>query len=300
MRCCAAVAYLHPALPRPNLTVIPRTFVPRVLFEGGRAAASSPSRRRADRPGAASGGASCAAARTSRRSSCCCPASVRATSSTASASTWSSTCPRSAATSRTTSAGIILSHRRPDDARRTAETEENVALLQTQGRGPLTSNVAESGGFWRSRTGIEAPDIQFHFAPVIFVDEGLLEPFDHAYSYGASVVKPSRAGASRWRSADPADKPRILANFLGTDEDWAVPVAGIRKLPGDPRPSPLTRYERAPYDVPDSDDEDAIRAHVRAKATTSTTRSAPARWAGSSTRSCASRASRGCAWSTPR
>ena len=33
----------------------------------------------------------------------------------------------------------------------TAETEENLGLLQTEGRGPLTSNFAESGGFFRTR-----------------------------------------------------------------------------------------------------------------------------------------------------
>ena len=37
MRCSAAVAYLHPALARPNLTLMPGAPVTRVLFEGERA-----------------------------------------------------------------------------------------------------------------------------------------------------------------------------------------------------------------------------------------------------------------------
>src|SRR5215470_19368701 len=37
MRASAAVAYLHPAMARPNLTVLPNTLAHRVLFEGGRA-----------------------------------------------------------------------------------------------------------------------------------------------------------------------------------------------------------------------------------------------------------------------
>jgi choline dehydrogenase-like flavoprotein len=161
-------------------------------------------------------------------------------------------------------AGIILFTDDPTTLE-TAETEENVALLQTQGRGPLTSNIAESGGFWRSRDGIDAPDIQFHFAPVMFADEGLLEPFDHAYSYGACVVKPKARGRVSLRSADPADKPKILTNFLGTEEDWAVQVAGIRKCLEIREQQPLKAYERAPYEVPDGDSDEAIRAHVRAK-----------------------------------
>ena len=161
-------------------------------------------------------------------------------------------------------AGIILFTDDPTTLE-TAETEENVALFQTQGRGPLTSNIAESGGFWRSRDGIDAPDIQFHFAPVMFADEGLMDPFDHAYSYGACVVKPSARGRVSLRSADPAAKPKILTNFLGTEEDWEVQVAGIRKCLEIREQAPLKGYERAPYEVPDSDDDEAIRAHVRAK-----------------------------------
>ena len=37
MRASAAVAYLHPATERPNLTVMPYMHVRRVLFEGTRA-----------------------------------------------------------------------------------------------------------------------------------------------------------------------------------------------------------------------------------------------------------------------
>jgi choline dehydrogenase len=161
-------------------------------------------------------------------------------------------------------AGIILFTDDPTTLE-TAETEENVALLQSQGRGPLTSNIAEAGGFWRTREDLEAPDIQFHFAPVMFADEGLMDPFDHAYSYGACVVKPSSRGRVSLRSADPAHKPRILTNFLGTEEDWAVQVAGIRKCLEIREQAPLKAYERGPYEVPDSDSEEDIRAHVRAK-----------------------------------
>ena len=197
-------------------------------------------------------------------------------------------------------AGIILFTDDPTTLE-TAETEENVALLQTQGRGPLTSNIAEAGGFWRSRDGLDAPDIQFHFAPVMFADEGLLDPFDHAYSYGVCVVKPSSRGSVSLRSADPADKPRILHNYLTTEDDWAATIAGIRTVPGDPRAVAAEGLRAG-----------AVRGAGRR---TATRRSAPtcreeprhlppdvgpARWARWSTPSCASRASTACAWSTPR
>ena len=131
-------------------------------------------------------------------------------------------------------AGIILFTDDPTTLE-TAETEENVALLQTQGRGPLTSNIAEAGGFWRSRDGLDAPDIQFHFAPVMFADEGLLEPFDHAYSYGACVVKPTSRGSVSLRSADPADKPKIVTQLPHHRGGLGGHDRRHPQVPGDPR-----------------------------------------------------------------
>ena len=46
----------------------------------------------------------------------------------------------------------------------TAESAANVALLQSEGRGPLTSNIGEAGGFLRSKDGLVAPDFQIHAA----------------------------------------------------------------------------------------------------------------------------------------
>jgi len=42
---------------------------------------------------------------------------------------------------------------------------ENIDLLQKEGRGPLTSNVAETGGFARTRPDLSPPDIQYYFVP---------------------------------------------------------------------------------------------------------------------------------------
>ena len=56
-----------------------------------------------------------------------------------------------------------------------AESEENLALLTTEGRGPLTSNFAESGGFLRTDDALEAPDIQLHHIPILFPEAGAAE-----------------------------------------------------------------------------------------------------------------------------
>src|SRR3954470_2854176 len=264
MRCSTAVAYLHPALPRPNLTLIPMALVTRVLFQGTRASgveAVVEGSLTALRAGEV---ILCAGAYQSPQLLMLSGVGPRDELAGHGIDVLVDQPAVGGNLQDHLNAGIILFTDDPTTLE-TAETEENATLLQTQGRGPLTSNIAEAGGFWRSRDGLEAPDVQFHFAPVMFADEGLLEPFDHAYSYGVCVVKPTARGRVWLRSADPADKPRILNNFLGTEEDWAATVAGVRKCLEIREQSPLKEYERSPYEVPDGDSDEAIRAHVRAK-----------------------------------
>jgi choline dehydrogenase-like flavoprotein len=110
----------------------------------------------------------------------------------------------------------------------TALTPENVELLKTEGRGPLSSNIAEAGGFVRTRPGLDAPDCQFHCAPVLFYEEGLGPTVEHGIAFGPGVVKPTSRGVVTLRTPSPYSKPRILHNYLTTDEDRQTIFAGVR------------------------------------------------------------------------
>ena len=72
----------------------------------------------------------------------------------------------------------------------------NVVKAQKAGRGPLTSNVAESGGFFKSRADLDLPDMQLHVAPTGFYNNGLHEPVRRALTMGTQPAHPHRAG--RW------------------------------------------------------------------------------------------------------
>jgi choline dehydrogenase-like flavoprotein len=88
--------------------------------------------------------------------------------------------------------------------------------------------VAEAFAFVRSRPGLAQPDLQFHFAPAYFVDNGFEEYDGHAITMGPGLVAPRSRGWLRLRSADPTDKPRIQTNTLAEPEDVAALVAGAR------------------------------------------------------------------------
>jgi choline dehydrogenase len=110
-----------------------------------------------------------------------------------------------------------------------ADAEKPKALLEYLLRrtGPLTSTVAEAFAFVRSRPGLPSPDLQFHFAPAYFVDNGFQEYDGHAVTMGPVLVQPKSRGWVRLRSADPSAKPRILTNSLAEPEDVEALVSGV-------------------------------------------------------------------------
>jgi choline dehydrogenase len=141
-------------------------------------------------------------------------------------------------------------------------TPENIELLESEGRGPLTSNIPEAAGFFRTRPGLEAPDVQFHFAPSMFFDEGLTAPADHGYCFGPVVIHPTSRGRVMLRTPLPDSKPRVLCNFLTTEEDRASMLAGMRMALAVAEQPALKAVERAPFSVPASDADADLWAFI--------------------------------------
>ncbi|MFO0802593.1 MAG: GMC family oxidoreductase N-terminal domain-containing protein [Gemmataceae bacterium] len=90
------------------------------------------------------------------------------------------------------------------------------------------SNLADGGLFFH--TGVAekepAPDVQFHFAPVPWAHERF--PIDgHGFTIGVNVARPRSRGSVRLRSADPADAPCIQPNLLQHSDDRLRMLRGI-------------------------------------------------------------------------
>jgi len=142
-------------------------------------------------------------------------------------------------------------------------TPENFELLHAEGRGPLTSNLPEAGAFFRSRPDLPAPDIEFHFSPSLFYDEGLTAPHDHGYVFGPVLVKPFARGKVLLRTPMADSKPKVLSNFLTTEEDRAAFVEGTRVALEVAAQSVLQEVMKEPFSVPASDSEEDILAWGR-------------------------------------
>jgi hypothetical protein len=44
------------------------------------------------------------------------------------------------------------------------------------------------GGFFRTVSGLDALDVQLHVGPVMYYNQGLSPPFDHAYTFGPNIL----------------------------------------------------------------------------------------------------------------
>jgi choline dehydrogenase len=95
--------------------------------------------------------------------------------------------------------------------------------------GPATSNVAEAGAFARTDAKAASPDIQFHFIPAYVIDHGRIKPEGHGITLHVCCLRPESRGELRLASADPAAPPAIDPNYLAGEADLKVLVAGIRR-----------------------------------------------------------------------
>jgi choline dehydrogenase len=149
-----------------------------------------------------------------------------------------------------------------------AESEENLALVQSEGRGPLTSNFAEAGGFIRTSEGLEAPDIQFHALPILFPDAGAGEILVDGWALSACLLRPTSSGFVKLRSRIPTAKPRILHNYLVSDQDRATMLAGVRRCLEIAEQPALQAITTGAYGAPAADDDATVLDHIERNATT--------------------------------
>ena len=103
----------------------------------------------------------------------------------------------------------------------------NLARWQMTHSGPMTTNLAESGGFVRTDPALPAPDIQWHVLPVPFVNGGLTDPASRALSVLVTLVSVGSRGRIRLRSSDPRHKPAIDPSYLSDSSDIEPLVRGV-------------------------------------------------------------------------
>ncbi|WP_424183439.1 GMC family oxidoreductase [Actinokineospora sp. G85] len=150
-----------------------------------------------------------------------------------------------------------------------AVTPARLAQWQALGRGPLSSNIGEGGGFIRTRDGLAAPDMQFHVAPTMFYDNGLREAPARGFTTATTLVAPASRGALRLRSADPRWRPLLDPAYYADPADLDAQVAATKVLIEIGEHAGLRRFLASPY-LPERPvdgrglTDDDLAEHVRA------------------------------------
>jgi choline dehydrogenase len=141
---------------------------------------------------------------------------------------------------------------------------KNLFRWQLRHSGPFTSNIAESGGFSRTRPSLPAPDLQWHALPTPFLNQGLADPQTRAFTLLVTLVDVGSRGRIWLRSADPRHKPAIDPAYLSDSTDIAPLVEGVRMAREFAVASPLAKVcteELAPGPGVHTDAE--VRAWIR-------------------------------------
>ena len=143
----------------------------------------------------------------------------------------------------------------------------NLIAYLARRRGPLTSVVAEVGGFVRTRDGLDAPDLQFHFLPALVDELGAKTPHGHGWTIWPTLLKPRSAGTVRLRSTDPRWAPAIDPNYLEDPEDVDTLVRGLELSREIASQAPMAGHLGERFHPPAGAEED-LGEYVRANCQT--------------------------------
>jgi choline dehydrogenase len=261
-RWSAAQAYLHPVMTRPNLRVVTNAFVKRVIFEGNRAVGVDFDLGR--RGGRRARGAEiilCGGAINS-------PQLLQLSGIGAAGHLTSLGIPvvndlpgvgenlqdhlevyvQYACTQPVSVAPALLYRNRPS-------VFLNWLLRHS---GPGATNHFEGGGFARSNSTVDYPNLMFHFLPLAIRYDGSAPAADHGYQVHIGPMYADTRGSVRIRTADPRVKPAIRFNYLSTPGDrkeWVEAVHTARRILTQPAFDPFNGGELSPGPTVESDRE---------------------------------------------
>ena len=124
--------------------------------------------------------------------------------------------------------------------------------------GPATSNHFEGGGFVRSNDQVGYPNLMLHFLPVAIRYDGSVPAQGHGYQVHVGPMFSDVRGTIRLRSADPFDKPRLRFNYLSTPNDrreWVEAVRTVRNILSQPAFEAFDAGELSPGPAVQTDQE---------------------------------------------
>lgn len=144
----------------------------------------------------------------------------------------------------------------------------DIAKFRARGHGFWSTNVSEAGAFFSVEAPQDWPDIQLHFGVGCIQNHGRSWVLGHAISVHACVLRPESRGHVTLAGPNPMAAPLIDPNFLDTDHDLRLLMAGTKRVREIMRAPPMGRMVTKDLTLGDVDSDAALEAIIRARADT--------------------------------
>ncbi|MFE5916915.1 choline dehydrogenase [Streptomyces sp. NPDC002285] len=116
-------------------------------------------------------------------------------------------------------------------------------------RGPAATNHFEAGGFARSNEDVDYPNLMFHFLPVAVRYDGSSPSGGHGYQVHVGPMYSDAIGSVKIKSKDPNEHPALRFNYLSTEQDrreWVEAIRVARRILEQPALDPYNGGEISP------------------------------------------------------
>jgi choline dehydrogenase len=261
-RLSAARAYLHPVMKRPNLDVVTRAFVSKVLFEGKRAVGVEYQRGRG------------AAQQVRAGTIVLCGGAINTPQLLQLSGVGNA--------DELTALGIDVVHDLPGVGENLQDhlevyiqyaCKQPVTMQRYLKRrympwigaqwlflrkGPGATNHFEGGGFVRSNDEVEYPNLMFHFLPIAVRYDGSAPEGGEGYQVHVGPMYSDAIGSVKIKSTDPREHPALRFNYLSTDQDrreWIESIRVARHILNQPALAPYNGGEISPGPSVDTDSQ---------------------------------------------
>jgi choline dehydrogenase len=124
--------------------------------------------------------------------------------------------------------------------------------------GPGATNHFEGGGFVRSNSDVDRPNVMFHFLPVAVRYDGSAPAASHGYQVHIGPMFSDARGTVKIKSTDPRAHPALRFNYLSTDQDrreWVETIAVARHILTQPAMDPFNAGELSPGTRVETDEQ---------------------------------------------
>lgn len=125
-------------------------------------------------------------------------------------------------------------------------------------KGAAATNHFEAGGFIRSNEKEKYPNLMFHFLPLAIRYDGTAPETGHGYQVHVGPMYSNARGSVKIHSTDPLVHPKLRFNYLSTEQDrreWGEAVRCARKILNQPAFDEFNSGELSPGPEVESDEE---------------------------------------------